>query len=103
MGTFGIDMNEVHALGGKVMDLAAEFNECKESINSIVEGITTSDYTSDDAVAIANAIKSYYPLLNEIRDRMNGFGEYGQAASNIVNQVNEEIKDKVAKPSDFRI
>ena len=101
MGTFGMNMGDVHALGGKVKELANQFEDSKQSINEIVEGITNSSYTSDDAVAIANAIKSYYPLLNEIRDRMNGFGEYGQNASNIVSQVNEEIKEKVAKPSDF--
>jgi hypothetical protein len=89
-------MDEVHALGGKISDLAGQFGESKTKLNEIVTGITQSDFTSDDAVAIAEKIRSYNPLLNEIQDRLDAFGNYGSQASNIVSQVNEEIKDKIA-------
>ena len=96
MGTFGMNMDEVYSLGNKVSGLAGEFGESKTKLNEIVDGITSSDYTSDDAVAIAEKIKSYTPLLNEIQARLEGFGDYGMKASNITSQVNEEIKDKIA-------
>ena len=96
MGTFGMNMDEVHSLGGKISDLAGQFGKSKSKLNEIVTGITQSDFTSDDAVAIAEKIKSYNPLLNEIQARLESFGEFGAQASNITSQVNEEIKDKIA-------
>lgn len=96
MGTFGMNMDEVYSLGGKINELAGQFGDSKTKLNEIVTGITQSDYTSDDAVAIAEKIRSYNPLLNEIQARLEAFGNFGTQASNITSQVNEEIKDKIA-------
>lgn len=97
MGTFGMNMDEVYSLGNKINGLAEEFGASKNKLNEIVNGITSSAFTSDDAKAIADKIRSYNPLLNEIQASLESFGNYGQNASNIVSQVNEEIKDKIAK------
>ena len=96
MGTFGMNMDEVYSLGNKITNLAGEFDASKKNLNEIVDSITQSAFTSDDAVAIAEKIKSYNPLLNEIQARLEAFGNFGTQASNITSQVNEEIKDKIA-------
>ncbi len=96
MGTFGMNMDEVYSLGNKINGLAEEFGDCKNSLFETVKNITSSAFTSDDAKAIADKIESYKPLLNEIQSRLESFGNYGTQASNIVSQVNSEIKDKIA-------
>ena len=56
-----------------------------------------NDYTSDDAIAIAEKCKSYNPLLNQIEAKILGFGTYGMNASRATVDLNEQIKSQIAK------
>ncbi len=97
MGTFGMNTTDVHTAGGNINKLAEEFGYNKNKINQIVEGIIESDFTSSDGVAIAEKIKSYNPLLNQIQAKLEAHGAYGINASKTTANVNEEIRANIAK------
>lgn len=93
---FGMDMAEMHTLGVKVSELAQQFGGAKKQLDEIVAGLVQSAYTSDDAKAIATAIKSYDPLLRAIQDKLDAFGQFGVASSNRTADTNQAIKDGIA-------
>ena len=97
MGTFGMNTSDVHTFGVNINKLAEEFGQNHNKIKQIVEGIVGSDFTSDDAVAIAEKIKGYDPLLNQIRNKIESHGTFGINASRATVNVNEEIKSQIAK------
>lgn len=93
---FGVDMAEMHRLGVKISELAEQFGGAKKELDEIVRNLVTSGYTSDDAKAIAGAIKSYDPLLQKIQEKLDSFGRYGVTGSNMTAQTNEAIKEGIA-------
>ena len=93
---FGMDMGEMHRLGIKMSELATQFGTAKNELDEIVKGLVTSSYTSDDAKAIATAIKSYEPLLNAIQMKLDAFGQFGVGSSNATQNTNEAIISGIA-------
>ena len=96
MGTFGMNTSEVHTAGVNINKQAEEFGYNHKKINEIIDGVIASDYTSDDAIAIAEKCKSYDPLLNQIQAKLEGHGTYGINASRATAELNEEIKSQIA-------
>lgn len=92
---FNMLTDETHTDGVKGRNLAEEFGVNRRKVNEIVERITASEYTSDDAIAIASEIRSFDPLLNEIQDRLENFGNIGVYASRETVGLNEQIKESV--------
>lgn len=91
MGEFRMNTGVVHAAGGNIQKLADEFGYDKNKIDQIVDGIVSSDYTSDDARTIANEIKSFGPMLNNIHARLERHGAFGINASRQTLQTQEDI------------
>ena len=97
MGTFGMNTGEVNARGLSITKQAEEFGFNHKKINEIIDAMIASDYTSDDAIAIAEKCKSYDPLLNQIQAKIEGHGTYGINASRATVDLNEQIKSQIAK------
>ena len=96
MPVFGMNMEEMTRLGTKMTDLSDQFGAAKNKLNRIVQGLVDSDYTSDDAKALANAIKSYEPLLIAIQNKLGDYGNFATGSSNLTSATNEEIKSNIA-------
>lgn len=96
MGTFGMNTGEVHAAGLNITKQAEEFGFNHKKINEIIDQMVSSEYTSDDAIAIAEKCKSYDPLLNQIQAKLEGHGAYGINASRATVDLNEQIKSEIA-------
>ncbi len=96
MGIFGMDMESMTRLGSRITGLAEQFGTAKKKLDEIVQGLVTSDYTSDDAKALADAIKSYEPLLIAIQNKLNDYGNFATGSSNLTAATNEEIKSSIA-------
>jgi len=91
MGTFKMNMETVHAEGGRISSLAEEFAINRRKIDEIVTRILSSDYTSDDGKAIANEIRSHEPMLNQIQARLEAHGNFGIRASKQTQMTTENI------------
>lgn len=95
MGIFGMDTGMVRTEGGNITNEAEGFGRSKKRIDEIVDRILASDFTSDDAQAIANEIRSHEPMLREIQARLEAHGNFGIHASKQTVLTNEEIKNSV--------
>ena len=95
MGIFGMDTGLVRTEGGNVVNESEAFGRSKKKIDEIVERIIASDFTSDDAQAIANEIRSHEPMLREIQAKLEAHGNFGIYAAKQTVLTNEYIKDSV--------
>ena len=95
MGIFGMNTGQVRTEGGNITNEAEAFGRSKKKIVEIVDRILASDFTSDDAQAIAGEIKSHEPMLNEIQARLEAHGNFGVYAAKQTVLTNEYIKDSV--------
>ena len=96
MGTFGMNTADVHNAGGNIQKQAEEFGYNHRKISEIVDAIVASDYTSSDAISIAESIRNYDPLLNQIQAKLDAHGIYGINASRTTATTNEEISSNIA-------
>ncbi len=97
MAVFGMETGAVHDLGVKVKNDASDFEANHRKINEVVNRLVSSAYTSSDALAIAEQIKSYEPLLNEIYTMIDNFGDNGIRDSQTTVATNEDITSRIAK------
>lgn len=95
MGEFRMNTGTVHTEGGKISNLSDDFGVSRRKIEEIVDRILASDYTSDDAKAIANEIKSYSPMLNQIQTKLERHGNFGMVASKQTIGTQEDIISRV--------
>ncbi len=95
MAEFRMDTGAVHTEGGKISNLSEDFGVSRRKIDEIVERILASDYTSDDAKAIANEIRSHNPMLNQIQAKLERHGNFGMTASKQTLRTQEDIISSV--------
>ena len=95
MAEFRMDTGAVHTEGGKISNLSEDFGVSRRKIEEIVERILASDYTSDDAKAIANEIRSHNPMLNQIQAKLERHGNFGMTASKQTLRTQEDIISSV--------
>lgn len=94
MSDFRGDTTAMYKEGRKIVNEAEAFAMSKKKIDEVVERILRSDFTSDDAQAIANRIKSYDQMLIEIQARLEAHGNFGVNAANSIDEANAYIKAK---------
>ena len=95
MADFRMDTGVVHTEGGKVSNYAEDFGVNRNKIKEIVERILASEYTSDDAKAIAAEINSHDPMLNQIQGKLEAHGNFGILASKQTIRTQEDIISSV--------
>ena len=95
MSEFRMNTGAVHTEGGKISNLSDDFGVSRRKINEIVDRILASEYTSEDAKAIANEIKSHDPMLNQIQAKLERHGNFGMLASKQTIGTQEDIISRV--------
>ena len=88
---FRMSMDDVYRDGSKIVNSASEFRSDIEKIEQITNQIITSEYTSNDAVAIAEYIRSNAPKLREMAGIVEEYGQFAMKASNRTAAVQENI------------
>lgn len=97
MSDFRGDTATMNTTGRKILNEAENFAMSKKKIDEVVERILRSDFTSDDAQAIANRIRSYDQMLREIHARLEAHGNFGVHAANSIEEANAHIKNQANK------
>ena len=92
---FRMETAKVHSEGVRLKGLADDFGTSRNKIKEIVDRMLASDYTSDDAKAIAEEIRRHDPMLMLIQNKIEGHGNFGIKASNQTMGVQEDIITKV--------
>ena len=95
MAEFRMETGAVHAEGGKISNLSEDYGVTRRKIDEIVERILASEYTSNDAKAIATEIKSNDPMLNQIQQKLERHGNFGMTASKQTIRTQEDIISNV--------
>ena len=95
MGLFSMDTGATHGDAVKQKKEAEEFMIACRKNKEIKDRILASSFTSDDAVALGNEIDSFDPLLKDLYERLDNFGNVGMYASRETVGLNEQVKQSV--------
>ncbi len=91
MSIFRMDAARVHSEGMRLKSLADDFGTSRNKIREIIDRMIASDYTSDDAKALAEEIKRHDPMLTLIQRKIEEHGNFGVNASRQTMGVQEDI------------
>ena len=95
MGEFGMTTGEVHAGGVRINNQADEFSYAHKKLNDTIEFLLQA-YPSNDGKEIAEAVKGYEPMVNDVETRLHNNGEFSIYASKTTVNANEEVVSKIA-------
>ena len=79
------------AKGNELAEQSQEFSRNAKKIFDTVNEMITSNYSSPEAVAIANEIKSYQDDLENMQRAINNYGEFCKIAGTKVVRNQEDI------------
>ena len=91
MSTFGAKPEILIAKGNELAEKSREFRENGKKIFDTVEEMITSNYSSPEAVAIANEIRSYQDDLENMQMAITNYSEFCKIAGNKVVRNQENI------------
>lgn len=83
--------------GNSILDKGQQFGQNVEKIYATVEEMTSTDYLSPAARAIAAEIQSYKDELDKMTKVINDYGNYCLHSSNTVTRNEQNIIDSVNK------
>lgn len=88
---FGAKPEMLIAKGNELAEQSQEFSRNAKKIFDTVNEMITSNYSSPEAVAIANEIKSYQDDLENMQRAINNYGEFCKIAGTKVVRNQEDI------------
>lgn len=90
MSVFKANPEELRAKGSQMIDYASQFETNVRKIYSTIQEMIHSNYTSPDAIALANEIEKHHNDMNRMAKIIDNYGQfltnYGNAV--IRNQMN---------------
>lgn len=92
---FGAKTQLLNDKGREIKEKASEFDNNSKKIFEVVNEMVVSDYSSPEAVAIANEIRSYQDDLIQMRNAMSGYGDFCINASNLVINNQNDIMSRI--------
>ncbi len=94
MGLFYANPAELRAKGAQMVEHSQAFADNVKKIYATVEEMVHSNYTSPDAIALANEIERHHADMNRMAQII---GEYGQFLSSYGGAVVKNQADNIAR------
>ena len=92
MGKFTADPEIIRAEGNKIMDQSQLFRQNTKKVFDTVNEMTSSDYLAPEARAIAEEIRSYSGMLNEMAQVIEDYAVFcGNTSASVVNNQDNII------------
>ena len=92
MSVFGAVPQELASNGQKMIGHAQSFQDNVKKLYVTIDNLVHSNYTSPDAIQLANEIGQYRPQMDRMAKIINDYGEYLISfAGNVVNNQQENI------------
>ena len=98
MSQFIADPLTIDNSGKQIFSLAESFDANIKKMDTTINELVASDYVSPEAKAIAQELKNYRPQLENIRNVMAAYGNFGrQTGTTVLNNQQELSADVKAK------
>ena len=98
MSQFIADPLTIDNSGKQIFSLAESFDANIKKMDTTINELVASDYVSPEAKAIAQELKNYRPQLENIRNVMAAYGNFGRkTGATVLNNQQELSKDVKAK------
>ena len=84
MGLFVADPYVIEQKGIQILRLSESFTDNINKMDQTIDELVSSDYVSPEAKVLGNEIKRYRKSLEDIRNVMANYGNFGKQTGNAV-------------------
>ena len=91
MSTFKIKPEELHMIGQQIINESNAFGQNVKKIYEDIDEMTSKSYLSNEAVAMANKIKSYQQYLINLTRIIENYGIHCQKSAKIMVETQNSI------------
>lgn len=91
MSTFKIRPEELHLIGQQIIDESMAFGQNVKKIYENIDEMTSKSYLSNEAIVIANKIKSYQQNLINMTRIIENYGIHCQKSAKIMVETQNSI------------
>lgn len=95
MSTFKIRPEELHMIGQQIIDESIAFGQNVKRIYENIDEMTSKSYLSNEAIAIANKIKSNQQNLINITRIIENYGIHCQKSAKLMVETQNSIIDGI--------